>query len=179
MAHPYIPAPPPGPPTRPAPKWARKRIVLPALGVAVLLGAGIGAAGDDGKDGSATVATARIRPAPTVTVTATATATATETADPEPAPTVTATKTVKVKVTVTAKAASGSGGGSGGGTSGGSGSSGGGTKAGTCSLTSNAGNCYAAGQFCRNADHGASTTTAGGAAITCRYSGSAWRWTSG
>ncbi|MFG1805064.1 hypothetical protein [Streptomyces sp. NPDC049040] len=36
-----------------------------------------------------------------------------------------------------------------------------------CSIRSNAGNCYHAGQFCRNADLGASTTDADGRAITC------------
>ncbi|MBJ6638213.1 hypothetical protein H4K36_10395 [Streptomyces sp. DHE7-1] len=107
-------------------------------------------------------------PAPRTTVTVSVTATVTETAEPEPAPTVTRTRTVRAPgptVTVTERA------------SGTSGSVSTGTGGGTCSITSNAGNCYAAGQFCRNGDHGATTTTAGGTRIRCSYSGSAWRWT--
>ncbi|MFD7833024.1 hypothetical protein [Kitasatospora sp. NPDC059803] len=37
-----------------------------------------------------------------------------------------------------------------------------------CELRSNAGNCYAAGQFCRNADLGRSTHDANGGMIYCR-----------
>ncbi|MFI0964962.1 hypothetical protein ACH4S8_26730 [Streptomyces sp. NPDC021080] len=148
-------------------RWARKRHVLPAIAVAVLFGVtACGSDGGDQRNGTTKVAAAKVRP--TVTVTATATVTATVTAEPEPAPTVTATKTVKVKVTVTARAASNSG-------SGGGGS--GGTSTGTCSITSNAGNCYSAGQYCRNSDHGAGTTTAGGTRITCAYRSGGWRWT--
>ncbi|MFF1599778.1 hypothetical protein ACFVYV_20095 [Streptomyces mirabilis] len=47
---------------------------------------------------------------------------------------------------------------------------------GTCSTVANSGNCYEAGQYCRNRDHGASTTDAGGAGITCAYR-NGWRWT--
>lgn len=36
-----------------------------------------------------------------------------------------------------------------------------------CSIRSNAGNCYKAGQFCRKADLGATTTDANGRDITC------------
>ncbi|WP_037901506.1 hypothetical protein [Streptomyces sp. NRRL S-350] len=39
---------------------------------------------------------------------------------------------------------------------------------GQCELRSNAGNCYEAGQFCRNADLGKSTHEAGGRVIYCR-----------
>ena len=39
--------------------------------------------------------------------------------------------------------------------------------AGSCSIRSNAGNCYQAGQFCRDADLGKSTTDAADRAITC------------
>ncbi|MFF3888551.1 hypothetical protein [Streptomyces sp. NPDC001914] len=148
-------------------RGARKRLLLPMIAVAVLFG--VGACGSDsGDDKGATTKAAAVTARPTVTVTTTATATVT--AEPEPAPTVTATKTVKVKVTVTAHAASGSGSGSGG-------SSGGGTAVGTCSIKSNAGNCYSAGQYCRNGDHGATTTTAGGTRITCAYRSGGWRWT--
>lgn len=83
----------------PAPKWARKRYVLPALALALFVGVGIGAGGGDTTDDAKPAAA---KPTPTVTVTATATAT--ETAEPEPAATVTATETVKVTKTVTARA---------------------------------------------------------------------------
>lgn len=66
----------------------------------------------------------------------------------KPVPTVTTTTTATATVTKTARSRS---------------------------ITSNAGNCYQAGQYCRNSDHGA-TTTAGGTRITCRYSSNAWRW---
>lgn len=76
---------------------------------------------------------------------------------------------------------------SGGGSSsngGGSSSSGGSTASGgggstttqVCGIRSNAGNCYRAGQFCRNADVGATTTDAAGRKITCSYQSSANRW---
>ena len=57
--------------------------------------------------------------------------------------------------------------GSGGSTSTGGSSS---TKTQLCSIRSSAGNCYHAGQFCRKADVGASTTDASGREITCSYS---------
>ncbi|MFE2374685.1 hypothetical protein [Streptomyces sp. NPDC059398] len=66
----------------------------------------------------------------------------------------------------------GTGSGSGGSTSAGGGS----TKTQVCSIRSNAGNCYRAGQFCRNADVGATTTDAAGRKITCGYQSSANRW---
>ena len=115
---------PPQPPARTAPKWARKRFVLPAICFAFIVGIGAGATGQD--NGSEVKPTAdKMRPTATVT----ATAAATQTAAPKPAPTVTATETVKVKVTVTAHAAapdSGNAGGSSGDSSvsGGSNSSG-------------------------------------------------------
>ncbi|MFD6533984.1 hypothetical protein [Streptomyces sp. NPDC060184] len=81
---------------------------------------------------------------------------------------------------------SGGSGSSGGGTSksgGSSGSSGGSTATGgsatttqVCSIRSNAGNCYRAGQFCRNADVGATTTDEAGRAITCGFSSGRNRW---
>ncbi|MEU0188502.1 excalibur calcium-binding domain-containing protein [Streptomyces afghaniensis] len=103
--NPY-PVPPAPQPARPAPRWARKRYVLPALGLAWFIGVGIGAAGDTTDDAKPATA----KPQPTVTVTATATATATPLAKkPEPAPTVTATKTVRATTTVTARPAAGGG----------------------------------------------------------------------
>ncbi|RSM91164.1 hypothetical protein DMH25_38405 [Streptomyces sp. WAC 01325] len=94
MTNPYTTAPmPPQPPLRPAPKWARKRYVLPALALAFFIGIGAGgASGDDAKTTAAKPKSAS--PRPTVTVTTTA-----EAREPEPAPTVTATKTVKVTAT--------------------------------------------------------------------------------
>lgn len=81
----------------------------------------------------------------------------------------------------TSGSTSGSGGSSssGGGSaaSGGSTSTGGGSaRTQGCSIRSNAGNCYHAGQFCRNADVGATTTDAAGRRIACGYSAGANRW---
>ncbi len=45
-----------------------------------------------------------------------------------------------------------------------------------CGIRSNAGNCYHAGQFCRNIDVGATTTDAAGREITCDYEADANRW---
>ncbi|MEU1466330.1 hypothetical protein ABZ467_38175 [Streptomyces sp. NPDC005727] len=45
-----------------------------------------------------------------------------------------------------------------------------------CSIRSNAGNCYHAGEFCRNIDMGATTTDAAGREITCDYEAGANRW---
>lgn len=154
-----------------------KRKRLWAAGVA-LFALGSFSGNQSAQDEVAAARTLAAKPAPTITATATATATttatATVTAEPEPAPTVTKTKrvttpgpTITVTVTKTARAV-GSGAGSSAGRGGGSG---------TCSIVSNSGNCYQAGQFCRNRDHGATTTTASGARIKCLYSSNAWRWT--
>ncbi|MBB5799282.1 hypothetical protein AB0E64_15590 [Streptomyces caelestis] len=142
------------------PPHTRKRVW--AIGAALLALGLVGCQGA-GEDDADTARTAASRPTPAITVTATVTVTTT--AEPTHAPTVTKTKTVTrpgptVTVTKAAQAA-GSGSGSGGG---------------TCSIVSNSGNCYQAGQFCRNSDHGAATTTAGGTRITCAYSANAWRW---
>ncbi|WP_077798645.1 hypothetical protein [Streptomyces sp. JHA26] len=159
----------------------RKRKRLWAVGAALFALGAIGGTQSAQDEVDAAQALAA-KPVPTVTATATATATATVTAEPEPAPTVTKTEKVTtpgptVTVTKTARAATGSGtsGTSGTGDSSDSGSDSG-SGSGTCSITSNAGNCYRAGQYCRNSDHGATTTTAGGTRITCRYSSNAWRW---
>ncbi|MER6357945.1 hypothetical protein ABT186_40720 [Streptomyces sp. NPDC001634] len=109
---------------------------------------------------------AETKAAPTATVTATATVT--ETPKASPAPTVIKTKTVKtpgptVTVTEAAQAAGSSNSGN--------------SDTGTCSIVSNSGNCYEAGQFCRSSDHGAVTTDAAGASIKCNYRSNAWRWT--
>lgn len=106
MTNPYIPPPPPPPAVRTAPRWARKRYVLPALGLAFLLGIGAGAGSGDGeKPTDAKPASAR----PTPTETVTATATVTQTPEAEPAPTVTVTKTVTATETVTAQPEAGTG----------------------------------------------------------------------
>ncbi|MEV6960285.1 excalibur calcium-binding domain-containing protein [Streptomyces sp. NPDC051207] len=96
MTHPYVT------PDRPAPKWARKRYVLPALGLVFFLGIGAGAADSQPTD-DAQPAAAKAQP------TATVTATATTTAEPEPAPTETVKVKVKVTKTVTAEPASDAG----------------------------------------------------------------------
>ncbi|MDX3646519.1 hypothetical protein, partial [Streptomyces sp. MB09-02B] len=158
------------PDTRPL----HKRVLVWIGGAGLLIaGSVIGSAGNDGQE----AVQAATKPRATVTATVTAT--------PEPAPTVTETveakakprPTVTVTKTATAKAAeadtdtdtdtdtdnSDSGGGQ--------------EDPGTCSIVSNSGNCYSAGQFCRNSDHGAVTTTEDGTEIKCAYSSNAWRWT--
>ncbi|MER7974065.1 hypothetical protein ABTX35_34525 [Streptomyces sp. NPDC096080] len=172
MTNPYtVPTPPAQRPPHPRPLHKRALVWLGGSAL-FLTGALIGSTGNAEQQ----PVEAKVRPAPTVTATATITAT------PEPAPTVTETVKVKAKpaptVTVTktaaarvADTASGSS------SSGGSGSGGGSTSTGTCSIVSNAGNCYSAGQFCRNSDHGAVTSTASGTTIRCAYSANAWRWT--
>ncbi|NEB73966.1 hypothetical protein G3I40_01725, partial [Streptomyces sp. SID14478] len=45
-----------------------------------------------------------------------------------------------------------------------------------CEIVSNAGNCYSAGQFCRNADAGSTTHAANGRVIKCVADGSRHRW---
>jgi hypothetical protein len=45
-----------------------------------------------------------------------------------------------------------------------------------CDIRSNAGNCYHAGEFCRNLDVGETTTDAAGREITCDYEAGANRW---
>ncbi|AVH60589.1 MULTISPECIES: hypothetical protein [Streptomyces] len=156
-------------PQRPAdarPLHRRKRVW--AAGLALFAAGAIG--GTQSANDNATAAQALAsKPTPTVTVTASAAQSA---ASPSPAPTVTKTTTVRtpgptVTVTVT-KAAQAAGSGT---------SSGDDTSTGTCSIVSNAGNCYQAGQYCRKSDHGARTTTASGARIKCSYSSNAWRWT--
>ncbi|MFJ3796178.1 hypothetical protein ACIPSJ_07805 [Streptomyces sp. NPDC090088] len=151
-------------PIPPTPRPLHRRVLVWVGGTALFVtGALIGSAGNDGQQPVET----KVKPSTTITATVTAT--------PEPGPTVTETvkakakpgPTVTVTKTATAKAA-GSGSGSG---------SSGQDSAGTCTIVSNAGNCYSAGQFCRNSDHGAVTTTAGGVKIECAYSSNAWRWT--
>ncbi|MFE3323793.1 hypothetical protein [Streptomyces sp. NPDC059176] len=162
MANPYTTPIPPSP-RSPDPRPLHKRVLVWVGGTALLItGVLIGSAGNDGQQPLGT----EVRPAPTITATVTAT--------PEPGPTVTETvkdeakpgPTVTVTKTATVEAADS-----------GSGSSSDQDSTGTCSIVSNAGNCYSAGQFCRNRDHGAVTTTAGGTKIKCTYSSNAWRWT--
>ncbi|WP_369260770.1 hypothetical protein [Streptomyces sp. R35] len=159
MANPYT-APTPPTPRPPDTRPLRKRVGVWIGGMGLLVaGAVLATAGNGGQQ----PVEAKVKPATTVT--------ATVTAAPEPAPTVTETVRVKAKprptVTVTktaaAKAADTDNGSQ--------------DNTGTCSIVSNSGNCYSAGQFCRNSDHGSLTTTASGATIKCAYSSNAWRWT--
>ncbi|MCX5442320.1 hypothetical protein OHB53_03495 [Streptomyces sp. NBC_00056] len=164
MTNAYTTPPAPRPvDTRPLRK--RKRVWLGGSGL-LLTGALIVSAGN----GDQQPVAAEAKPAPTVTATVTAT--------PEPAPTVTETIKAKAKprptVTVTKTARPAADTGSETGSDTGSGSQ---DTTGTCSIVSNAGNCYSAGQFCRNSDHGAATTNEGGTRIKCAYSSNAWRWT--
>ncbi|MET7719915.1 excalibur calcium-binding domain-containing protein [Streptomyces mirabilis] len=106
MTNPYTA--PPAASARTASGWARKRYVLPALAVALFIGAGIGNSGGN------TTESAAAKPGPTTTVTATTTATrtATETVTATPAATVTVRSTKTVRATVTAQPAAAGGGGS-------------------------------------------------------------------
>jgi hypothetical protein len=85
------------PPGQPAParrpKWARKRIAIPAAFVILFVGVGIGSSGSDGTEKTS----ATTKPEPTATVTKTAAAKAAKEQAAKPAPTVTVTKTVKPK----------------------------------------------------------------------------------
>jgi len=163
MTDPRTMPPAPRPPdTRP---W-RKRKRVWAAGI-LLFGLGAMGGTQSAQDEVNAAKAAAARPRPTFTMTATATVTAT----PKPRVTVTkrvtATKTVRMPgptKTVTEAAQD-----TGADTSGSS-------DTGTCSIVSNSGNCYEAGQYCRNSDHGSSTTDAGGASITCTYR-NGWRWT--
>ncbi|MEU3252954.1 hypothetical protein [Streptomyces sp. NPDC006997] len=169
MANPYTTPMPPAPRQPDSrPLRRRKRVWLGGSGL-FLAGALIVGTGNDSDQQEPVEA--KVQPATTVTATVTATPepgpTVTETvkakAKTRPAPTVTVTKTATVEAADT-DADTGSG-------------SSGQDTVGTCSIVSGSGNCYSAGQFCRNSDHGASTTTASGTRITCTYSSNAWRWT--
>ncbi|WP_181766115.1 hypothetical protein [Streptomyces albidus (ex Kaewkla and Franco 2022)] len=160
MTDPYSSPIPPAP-RPPNARPLHTRVFVWAGGLALLIaGTIIGSAVDDEQR----IVETRAKPTKTVSATVTAT--------PEPGPTVTETikaktkpaPTVTVTKTATAKAA-------------GSDSSGGQDSTDTCTIVSNAGNCYSAGQFCRNSDHGAITTTTSGTKIKCAYSSNAWRWT--
>ncbi|MEU6545706.1 hypothetical protein [Streptomyces sp. NPDC046859] len=162
MANPYNAPTPPAPrPPDTRPLRRRKRVWLGGSGLFL---AGLLVAAPGNGDEQQPVQT-KVKAAPTVTATVTTT--------PEPGPTVTETVKAKARpgptVTVTRTATVAAAGTD-------SGSGGGGNSTGTCSIVSNSGNCYSAGQFCRNSDHGATTTTASGARIRCVYSGNAWRW---
>nr|WP_267807934.1 hypothetical protein [Streptomyces tirandamycinicus]MCY0984111.1 hypothetical protein [Streptomyces tirandamycinicus] len=103
MTNPQLWPPRPQQPPRLASEWMRKRYVLPALGIAFVLGICLGVVAGASDDGSSTDDAKPAVAGPGATVTATATATATVKA--KPAPTVTTTKTVEV--TVTAQPAAG------------------------------------------------------------------------
>ncbi|MFF4503108.1 hypothetical protein [Streptomyces sp. NPDC001401] len=160
MTNPYTAPIPPAPrPPDIRPLRKRKRVWLGGAGL-LFAGALIASPANSDKQ----PVEAKVKPATTITATVTAT--------PEPGPTVTETVKAKAKpgptVTVTRTAAAKA-------ASTGSNSSSQ-DSVGTCSIKSNSGNCYSAGQFCRNSDHGAVTTTASGATIKCTYSSNAWRW---
>ncbi|MET8009783.1 hypothetical protein ABZU86_03115 [Streptomyces sp. NPDC005271] len=73
-AQPQFDGPPPGPPVQPGgkPKWARKRIAIPAALLVFFVGVGVGSAGN--AEGDATSVSDKGEPQPTVTVTETAAA---------------------------------------------------------------------------------------------------------
>ncbi|MHC5902756.1 hypothetical protein ACVNF4_02390 [Streptomyces sp. S6] len=159
MTNPYTTPMPPAPrPPDTRPLRRRKRVWLGGTGL-FLAGALIAAPSDNGGQ----PVDAKVKTAPTVTATVTTTPapgpTVTETATPEPAPTVTVTETTTAEAADTTDAVTED------------------TAPGTCSITSNSGNCYSAGQYCRNSDHGATTTNASGTSITCKYRSNGWRWT--
>ncbi|MPY47187.1 hypothetical protein [Streptomyces acidicola] len=162
MTNPYTPMPPAPRPADTRPLYRRPRVWAGGSGL-FIAGALIAATGNGGQQPAAEIKSA---PAATITVTATPepgpTVTETIKAKAKPQPTVTVTKTARAQVADTNSS---------------SGSDSGSDTTGTCSIVSSSGNCYSAGQFCRNSDHGASTTTASGARIKCVYSSNAWRWT--
>ncbi len=181
-----VPGPPRAPDSRPLHR--RKRVWLGGIG-AFVLGATLVTIGNQSQVAQAEALVAA-RPTVTATATATVTVRVTVTAKPTVIPTVTRTVKTTVTVTVTAAAADGSGSGSGSASSGGAGGSGGSTSGGSsgggsgsgsggdgsCSLTSSAGNCYRAGEFCPERDLGLSTTDANGNAITCEDDNGYDRW---
>lgn len=177
MTNPYTRPIPPTPPRLDArPLRKRKRVWLGGSSLFVL-GALIVSVGQ-GAEGPAE---GRVVPAtsPTATVTATPEPgpTVTETVKAKPAPTVTVTRTAPANAADdTTGGGTGSGSGTHSGSQGSSGSAGSTDHAGTCSIVSSSGHCYAAGQYCRNGDHGSVTTTASGARIKCTYRSNAWRW---
>jgi cytoskeletal protein RodZ len=160
--NPYTAPPAPRPPDS-RKLYKRKRVWAGGF-LLLVIGSGIGSSGNNTESVDA-------KPAVHVTATATQTVTSTpqpkvtvtKTAKPKPAPTVTVTKTAHAASSNTGSSSYGS-------------SSDSGTSTGTCSITSNSGNCYSAGQYCRNSDHGATTTNAAGTSITCRYRSGGWRW---
>ncbi|NSC22847.1 hypothetical protein FM076_17385 [Streptomyces albus subsp. chlorinus] len=161
MTNPHT-APIPPVPSPPASRPLRRRILVWVGGSALFIaGLAIGSTGDGGQQ----AAEYKAEPAQTVTATTTATTkpkpavTKTVEAKKKPGFTVTATKTV------TAPAVDA-----------GSGNSDR-NSVGDCTIVSNSGNCYSAGQFCRNSDHGATTSTESGRKIKCAFSSNAWRWT--
>ncbi|MER5875426.1 hypothetical protein ABT119_05795 [Streptomyces sp. NPDC001910] len=87
--------PPPGQPWPSKPKWARKRVAIPAALVILFFGVGIGSSDSE----STQKANAASKPQPTVTVTKTAEAAIGTTKKAEPQPTVTVTKTKTAKPT--------------------------------------------------------------------------------
>ncbi|WP_119295875.1 excalibur calcium-binding domain-containing protein [Streptomyces sp. YIM 130001] len=115
MNNPHFPA--GGPSPRIAPRWARKRFVLPALVLSFAIGATASDGGAAGHDAPPEVKAAAL-PAPTVTVTEQAAP------DPQPAPTVTVRVTETARATVTAAPAGGGNTRTAGGSSGGEGSPG-------------------------------------------------------
>ncbi|MGI5353438.1 hypothetical protein ACQEU8_35460 [Streptomyces sp. CA-250714] len=163
MTNPYT-TPIPPTPRPPNARPLRKRVLVWVGGSALFFAGVIIGTTDDGQQ----PVDNKAKPATTITATTTAT--------PKPSPAVTETvkakrkpgPTVTVTKTATAKAAdSGSR----------SDSDGGEDSTGTCTIVSNSGNCYSAGQLCRNSDHGATTSTADGRKIKCARSSNAWRWT--
>jgi phosphatidylserine/phosphatidylglycerophosphate/cardiolipin synthase-like enzyme len=50
------------------------------------------------------------------------------------------------------------------------------TPTGACSPRTSSGNCYSAGEFCSDAEHGESGIAKDGEAIVCEENGSYWRW---
>ncbi|GHH91407.1 PASTA domain-containing protein [Streptomyces capillispiralis] len=84
-AQPQFAGPPSEPPAQPGgtPKWARKRIAIPAAFLVFFVGVGVGSAGE--AEGDGTSVSGKGGPQPTVTVTRTATAEPSRTAAAEPA----------------------------------------------------------------------------------------------
>jgi hypothetical protein len=133
--------------------WVTAAVVL-----LIIIGAAVGSSKKKNSDATATTAATATTSAPPVTVTRATAPPTTSTPPPTTTPPTTAPPVTSPPVTsppATAPASQ--------------------AAPTTCSPVAASGNCYSAGEFCSNADHGLNGTTASGEAITCEDN-NGWRW---